>query len=112
MSEFLEAIEARATGNVFALPKRFPQLSVSVSRDIIPEYEFRVLWRVVCPVVPERIEELKFGVMQELAEAIYGDIRLQIIQVERDSYSGDSDKLKTSIKSLKKMVGLERSNTG
>ena len=110
MSKFMEAVEAKLTGQRVAI---IPELVVTQDYDsLVPlatqedaiQYDIGVAWKVRTHCKPRDVPAVTENVIRQLREEIYGQFRWRAIQIQRAAYEQDREKLHMHIRDLMREI--------
>jgi hypothetical protein len=118
MSKFIDAIQEQMTGRLrdkctpFSFePLRAAEWIVPANPDSPPynrqgEYKFKVIYEMSAFATSREVPYLRANFIRQLREAIYGDMKQNLIRLERAIYERDTEAAEREIRDmLKEMFG-------
>lgn len=71
---------------------------------VLNRYEIGVDWKYIIDCLPEDLQKAKENCIRELCEAVYGDLRGNILRLERAIYEWDRDKMIEEIQKIREEI--------
>ena len=112
MSKFIDAVKCSLTHQAHGqmdMFRMYPLLSVDEHVEAVPysillEHKIKVEWGVCVHCRPEDADACKGNVVAELRDAVYGDMRKMLRELERAFYCRDEAGVKKAIDDLQREI--------
>ena len=112
MSKFINAIQEKLLYERRAIPITavMTPLETSIDNisnplyDVLEKYEISVNWRYTVTCLPQDLSRIKENCVRELCEAVYGDLRGNILRLERAIYEWDRPKMLEEIQKIREEI--------